>query len=162
MSLVKNRLAGLYQKQQLLGILVFSMVTIVVWVAISLVTSQTNTSIPPELLKLATPLSPTLNKDVLDQIEEKRVYTPDELAVFPIYKVLTTKNARQSASTSGIARTSSLGNLTAVEVPATELEEEVASDSTSRSEPELTPTPIPSQTPDNSDSSVENETTDEL
>jgi len=93
MNIFQKELLGLHHKQQVLGILVFSLVTVILWVGISLITSQTKTSISPALIKLARPLSPTLNIEVIDTLEQKRVYDQAELTGFPIYRTITPERA---------------------------------------------------------------------
>jgi len=89
MTAPPKELSSLRHNRQFLIILLFSLVTIVVWVSISLITSQTKTSISPELQKLAIPLNPSINVQVLEQIEEKRAYDPSQLSSFPIYLLTT-------------------------------------------------------------------------
>jgi len=81
-------LTGLKQKQGLLRILVFSLATIFIWIIYSLFHSQNTTEISPELLKLAEPLNPNINIDVLQRIEQKKVYSDTELSSFPINRVV--------------------------------------------------------------------------
>lgn len=88
----KRRINQLRQKQSLLYIMVFSLATVMVWVAISLVTSQKKTGISPELQKLALPLTPTLNQETLQKVERRTLFTESELARFPIYKLVTAAN----------------------------------------------------------------------
>lgn len=64
-----NQLA---RRQQLLYLMMFTFATILVWVAISLFSSQKKTQISPELQALAKPLNPTLNRSILDRIGTKR------------------------------------------------------------------------------------------
>lgn len=92
-----SELSNLRHSRQLLIILMFSLVTIVAWVSISLITSQKKTTISAELQALALPLTPSLNLEVLSDIESKRMYSANELASFPIY-VLTEKEDRRSNS----------------------------------------------------------------
>lgn len=88
----KKRLNALKNKQQLLYLMLFSLATVIIWVTISLITSQKRPGISPELQKLAAPLTPTLNQDTLRKIEQKRFYSDADLANFPIYKVITSSN----------------------------------------------------------------------
>jgi len=87
MRTIQGELKSLQDNQRLLAILVFSLVTVVIWVGFSLLNSQTKSSISPELRALAKPLNPTINTDVLDEIAAKREYTPDELTNFTIYSI---------------------------------------------------------------------------
>ena len=77
---------SLQQRQSLLKILIFTLVTIMIWVLLSIFRTQQRTGVSEELLQLAEPLNPNINLDVLNRIGQKRSYTPEELANFPVYK----------------------------------------------------------------------------
>lgn len=99
MTTWQKQLTNLRHKQQLMYILVFSLATVVVWVTVSLVGSQRRTEIPKELLDLAKPLNPTINRQVLNQLQSKRAYAPSELQAFPIYKTIIDKSGTTSKVT---------------------------------------------------------------
>lgn len=80
--------------KQFLAILILLFVGLLFWVLVSLITSQTSEKISPELNQLAAPLTPVIDTSTLDLIEEKRVYSPQELSQFTIYKILTTRDGR--------------------------------------------------------------------
>jgi hypothetical protein len=84
----KKQLVSLQRRQQMLYIGMFSLVTVMVWVAVNLFQSQKTTQISPELKKKALPLTPSINQQVIQQIEEKRGFSEEELANFPIYKLI--------------------------------------------------------------------------
>lgn len=88
----QKQFANLRHKQQLMYILVFSLATVLVWISVSLFTSQKKTEIPPALLQLAKPLTPTINREVLGDLQTKRAYSASELQAFPIYKIITNKS----------------------------------------------------------------------
>ncbi len=119
MNLLQKELAGLYRKQKILGVLIFSFVTIVVWVSLNLFSSQTKTSISPELQLLAKPLTPTLNQEVIETIENKRVYDESQLQSFPIFKVITDRDRERTQASPVPNATTSLTTLTTVETPET-------------------------------------------
>lgn len=96
MNTFQRELNNLQHRQQLLYILLFSFATVIVWIGVSLLSSQQRTGIPPEVQLLATPLNPTINLQVLNDIRNKRAYTDQELTSFPIYKVV---SDRQSGGT---------------------------------------------------------------
>ncbi|HYD34938.1 MAG TPA: hypothetical protein VD999_02630 [Vitreimonas sp.] len=99
MNLLQTQLTGLRRKQHLLYLMLFTFATILVWVVISLLSSQNKTKISPQLLLLAKPLTPTINRQVLDRLEQKRVYTAQELARFPIYTLIITKEGDARVTT---------------------------------------------------------------
>jgi hypothetical protein len=85
----------LKHKQWFLRILVFSFVTVIIWVGLSLFRSQQATVIPEELQKLARPLNPNINLDVISRIEQKRAFSEAELSNFPVYRVIRLKSGEQ-------------------------------------------------------------------
>ena len=90
----KKKITNLRVKQQALYVMIFSFVTVVIWISASLFRSQRRTGISPDLLELAKPLSPTINVDVIDQIEQSESYTDQELVQFQIYKLIKSKDGR--------------------------------------------------------------------
>jgi len=91
-----NKIAQLRQRQRLLQILIFSLITIAIWVTFSLFRSQKKTVISAEQKRLAESLNPTIKTEVLQKLQQKRIFSEGELAVFPIYKILISKDGRQS------------------------------------------------------------------
>ena len=92
---IRQEIAGLRHNQYFLAILVLLFVSIIVWTSVSIVTSQKDTKVSPKLLQLAKPLSPSLKGEVIDQLEAKLTYSDEELAQFPIYKILVSQDGRQ-------------------------------------------------------------------
>jgi hypothetical protein len=88
MQPVNKELSALRLSQQVLIILIFSLVTIVVWIGLSLLNSQSKTAISAESQSLATPLNPSINIQVLEELESKRAYSDSELSSFPIYLLI--------------------------------------------------------------------------
>ncbi|MDQ3008612.1 MAG: hypothetical protein M3Q81_03375 [bacterium] len=130
MSRFQAEITGLKHKQQLLWLLVFSLVTIVVWVSISLITSQTSTKTNPLQQQLAEPLNPSINIDVITELENKKAYTKQDLARFPLYTLRTPERRattpqpateeRVNSSALNILTTSDSETTTDVRVEATE------------------------------------------
>lgn len=90
----EKKLSGLRFKQQALYLMIFSFVTVVVWIGGSLFSSQKRTGVSPELLELAKPLNPTINTALLDEIESRKNYTDEELKYFQVYKIIKSKDGR--------------------------------------------------------------------
>lgn len=135
------QLKSLQDNQKLLSILLFSFVTIVIWITISLVTSQKRTAISPESQALAKPLNPSINTDVLNQIEQKRSFQATELQEFPIYVVF-----KERGNTSVFDQ----GGSSTVQVqPDTinSLNEISTSSGSAQTSTTPTPEPLPSPTP---------------
>lgn len=91
---IQSDIKKMRKNKQFLAILILLFIGLFFWVIVSLVTSQTSEKISPELTKLSAPLTPALDIATLEQIEQKRAYTPQELSQFTIYKVLTTRDGR--------------------------------------------------------------------
>lgn len=79
--------------------MIFTLVTAMIWVGVSLFRSQQRTGIPIELQNLAKPLNPNINTQVIERIEKKRGYSPSELANFPVYRLIRLKNGQDVVST---------------------------------------------------------------
>lgn len=90
----KKKLAGLRVKQRVLYLLIFSFVTVLVWVGGSLFSSQSKSGISPELKNLAKPLNPVINVELIREIGQKKHFTNQELESFQIYKLLKSKDGR--------------------------------------------------------------------
>jgi hypothetical protein len=82
---MKTQLSSLQRNQTFLRILIFTLVTVIIWVGLTLFRTQNTTGISPELLRLAEPLNPNINVEVLGRVEQKRAYQVQDLADFPIY-----------------------------------------------------------------------------
>lgn len=95
MNPLQRELSKLRRQQHLLYILVFFFVAVIIWVGISLFSSQKKTAISPELLELAKPLTPTINRSVLQDIANKKQYTAAELEAFPIFKIVLSADGRE-------------------------------------------------------------------
>ncbi len=92
---MKSQLSQLQKKQTLLRIFIFTLVTIIVWVGVTLLRTQRETGIRPELNRKAEALNPNVSAETLDQIEQKRAFSDAELSDFPIYSIVTLKTGEQ-------------------------------------------------------------------
>lgn len=82
----KRRITGLRRNQQLLYVGLFTLVVVVVWIATSLFSSQQKTGISSELRKMAVPLNPNINTFVIERLEAKRSFSPEELSSFEVIR----------------------------------------------------------------------------
>jgi len=122
-NILANQLDSLKQKKIIMAVLIFFFVAVITWTMVSLFTSQKKIAISPELRELSKPLTPVIKEDVFIILEKKRFYEDSELTGFPIYKVLTSKDGKES-------------KLVDIEVDRDVLEV-----------PTPTPSPVPSTTP---------------
>ncbi len=91
----QNQLLLFRRKQQLLYFFLFSFATVLVWIVISLITSQRKPGISTEQKLIAEPLNPNLNLEVIARLEQKRSYATEELVDFPIYKLVKSPDGRE-------------------------------------------------------------------
>jgi len=84
-----DSLSGLKRRQSLLYLLIFSLVTIIIWAAFNIFRSQKSEPIPNELLKLARELNPSIDTSVIDALSRKKLFSEAELNNFPIYTIVT-------------------------------------------------------------------------
>jgi len=92
---MKSQLSQLQKRQTLLKIFIFTLVTVIIWVGLTLFRTQQETGIRPELITKSEALNPNINIEVVDQLEQKRQYTDQELSDFPIYTIFTTKSGEE-------------------------------------------------------------------
>ncbi len=94
----KSKISKDFQKlktnRQFLTILVLLFVSVLFWITISLISSQSKEEVSKELTALSKPLTPTFDKEILEKIKAKHSYSKEELSSFVIYKVLTTRNGK--------------------------------------------------------------------
>ncbi len=81
---IVGEISKLRRSQQVLTMLVLLFVAVIFWIIVSVFSSQRHSKISPEVQKMAQPLSPAIDDSVFDKLEEKRVFSEEELADFPI------------------------------------------------------------------------------
>lgn len=79
-----NPLKRLQQRKELLAILLFFFVIVIFWIGLSILASQQQSGITGEQRQAAQPLSPSLNTQVIEALENKRMYSASDLESFPI------------------------------------------------------------------------------
>lgn len=90
-----KQLANIKKQRHVFIGFIFLFVIVITWTAMSLFTSQNKIAISNELKEIAKPLTPNIEEEVIDKLEGKKEYTSEELADFPIYKVVTSKDGKQ-------------------------------------------------------------------
>jgi hypothetical protein len=88
MNVVQQALQNLRQRQQLLGMFIFTLVAIMVWIVVSVATSQRSSAISAELRAMALPLTPSINREVLEGVESERYFSEEELRNFDVVHVV--------------------------------------------------------------------------
>lgn len=84
----KSDLAKLKHSQQFLAIAVLFFACAIVWVIFSLFSSQQTTTITANQKKLAQPLTPIIDIEAIDELENKTYFSEEELAGFTIYQLM--------------------------------------------------------------------------
>lgn len=92
---MKTQLSTLQRNQTFLKILIFTLVTVIIWVGMTLFRTQRSTEISPELIRLSEPLNPNINMAVIERVEQKRSFSPEELADFPIYSLFVSRTGEE-------------------------------------------------------------------
>lgn len=95
MNPFQKTIERLRQQQQLLALLIFGLIAVAIWIVFSLITSQRQLTVSPELQKLAKPLTPNLNREVLKKLQQKRLYSQQGLEKFPIYVIVQDEFSKQ-------------------------------------------------------------------
>lgn len=85
---VKSELNKLRHNQQFLAIAILFFATALVWVAFGLFSSQQSTRITTAQKTHAQPLSPTLDTEILQSLENKTYFSESELESFVIYQLV--------------------------------------------------------------------------
>ncbi len=93
---IKQEIISLRHNQYFLALLVLLFVCIIVWTSVSIVTSQKETKVSPKLQQMSVPLTPLIKTETLVELELKRTYGESELAEFPIYRIITSQDGRQT------------------------------------------------------------------
>lgn len=93
----QSQLSKLQQRKELLVILLFLFVIVIFWTILGLFSSQQTAGITTEQKELSTPLSPSLNVSVIEKLGQKKNYSDEELADFPVHVIQT--NVKESTTT---------------------------------------------------------------
>ena len=92
---ITDQLKQMKHGQQIFAIIILIFVLVLSWIFVEIFSGQQQTKISPALTKAALPLTPQLDTEVLTEIEEKRVFTAQELENFPIYKVISINRGKE-------------------------------------------------------------------
>jgi hypothetical protein len=94
---IKKDIKKLRKNKLFLTIMVLLFVSMLFWIIISLIGSQTSEKVSKELTLISKPLTPVIDKEIFNTIEQKRVYSQEELSGFTIYKVITSRDGRSES-----------------------------------------------------------------
>lgn len=94
-KLISTEFAKMKHKRQLLSIFILLLICIIGWGVITLFSSQKTSKIDPELVELAKPLSPVIDTEIFAILEQKRLFTDEELQKFAIYRIYVDAKAQK-------------------------------------------------------------------
>lgn len=92
---IHNQFAIMKHKRQLLTILTLLFICVIGWAVVSLFSTQGESKVDAQLLKLAQPLVINLDLEVLNSLESKRSFSDEELQDFPIYRLYTDPRSKE-------------------------------------------------------------------
>lgn len=84
--------------KQFLIVLVLLLVSLMIWTFISIAASQNKTTLSKELVTLAAPLNPSVDREVFATLQGKRFFSEAELTRFTIYRLLTAPDGRSQTA----------------------------------------------------------------
>lgn len=85
----KNTLASLLFQQNVLTLLLLTMVVIALWVGFSIYFSYSKTTIAPTDATLIAPLTPRLDSALFDQLSQRKTWSTQELDSFQTNVIVT-------------------------------------------------------------------------
>ena len=82
-------LQSLLKRRALLILIVISLACLLIWIGVSVYFSFKKTTLPPNVQKQLSPLTPVIDNKTLKELEQRRPYTPEELIGFEVVKEIT-------------------------------------------------------------------------
>jgi len=86
-----KKIVRLRQETKLLWALILALVAVLFWILVSILSPKKQQVISPELRKLAEPLNPSLNQEVLNSLLARTYYEDEELETFSIFALIETE-----------------------------------------------------------------------
>lgn len=142
-----QELERIKQSQQLLIIFLLLFILVFFWTIVSIFSVKNQERVSAELKTLAAPLSPNIDLETLDTIERKVTYSDAELADFPIYRILISRDGRSKFV---VPIDVTLDDIDPEQRPAPRTESEPTSSPQPSASPTPTQTPQPSESPQTS------------
>lgn len=79
-------LQALIKRRALLVLVVISLACLLIWIGVSVYFSFKKTTLPPNVQKQLTPLTPVIDGKALKDLETRKQFTPEELINFAVVK----------------------------------------------------------------------------
>ena len=89
----------LLKRKDVLYIFILGLVVVVAWIGISVYSSLRKTTIPPEVAKQTIPLNPVIDTQILDNLQNRTLYSKEELQSFPLNTTPDEETGRRSSPT---------------------------------------------------------------
>ena len=83
----ERQLNQLKTDRKKLALLILALVVIVLWIGVSLFSSQKTVQLDKEIVQLSKPLVPHLDQQVFEELKNKKSYSDDDLRNFKIYRL---------------------------------------------------------------------------
>lgn len=83
-----TQLQKIRSSQTALSIFILLLVGVLLWIIVTVFSSNRDSQISAEAQQLATPLNPNLDVSVLDTLDAKTMYSDNQLSDFPIYVIV--------------------------------------------------------------------------
>lgn len=77
-------LEGLRQREDLLRIFIFTLVTVFFWIGFEIYLSQQRTKVPEDYQRYTLPLNPNIDRNALQEIESRRGFSDEDLQSFSV------------------------------------------------------------------------------
>ncbi len=91
-SFISQQIASLQRNYLLMVGLILLFVCVLIWTLLSVASIKDESDISAEAKKYTKPLNPNFDQLVLEQISQKKAYSAEELADFPIFVFAQAKN----------------------------------------------------------------------
>lgn len=85
-------LEALRRREGLFRVFVFTLVTALFWIGFSIFQAQSQTKVSVDIRKHTEPLNPNINRAILEELSQRKRYTPEELQQFPLYERIVDDN----------------------------------------------------------------------
>lgn len=97
----QQALDGLKRREGLFRILIFSFITVLIWIGFSVYRANIKTKVSIDTQKHTEPLNPNINSLVFDELATRIKYSDEELESFTVYERIVDENGVSQLVTAG-------------------------------------------------------------
>lgn len=116
-------LASLRRREGLLRILIFTLVTVLIWIGFEIYLSQQKTVVSEDFQPYTMPLNPNIDRAVLQEMQNLRSFTDEELQDFSLFQQLPAVSSPEETTPGGTASDEATPVLEEIPEPTAESEE---------------------------------------